>query len=752
MVDNVYVADDYFATNTHVLYDDGIGTDWVIISGTYTTTGIGVGFFGCRVHLDWVNYYEPRLADQRVFIEAITYPLQYHDLRIYGTIENVMGGGGVEELVGDANANILQGDPTDVAGMRDYIWGAGGNDTLLGVGGDDYLDGGDGNDLIFGDLDPEAQDQGNIAAGSDSLYGGAGDDTLVGGSGANEIAGGDGFDTATYAVYHDGFDWGYRLVCNLQTGVATVYEIDWRSGTESVFAVDTISGIEHVRGTDGGDYLRGVNAYVPGSLTRNSADGGAGNDTIVGSWGVDDLIGGTGNDMLNDNGNFNYTILADRMTGGAGDDTYTLTVGNAIVVEAANEGHDRAYVHDSYQMVDNLEDATLVATFDGAFLIGNALANRMTGDRFANTMTGLGGADTMIGGGGNDSYSYYGTETIIERLGGGIDTVTSYVSITLAAQVENLFLSDYGRAINGTGNGLANVLTGNGSANWLNGGAGADTLLGGAGNDTYVTDGLDTIIEDSSRAGTDTVRSTASYALGFSLENLVLLGTADLSGTGNGGTNRLIGNTGANWLYGGGGNDSIWGGGGDDRLIGGAGADRLSGGGGNDTYVTDGLDTIIEDSLSAGTDTVSSPASYTLGFALENLTLLGTGNLSGTGNGAANRLIGTTGANWLNGGGGNDSIWGGGGDDRLIGGAGADRLTGGAGTDRFLFASTSGADTVVDFQDGIDHLVFITGGAPVLPVSVTDSGLNVLVQYGAASITLLNVDHTLIGAADFIFA
>ncbi|NCQ36202.1 calcium-binding protein, partial [bacterium] len=313
---------------------------------------------------------------------------------------------------------------------------------------------------------------------------------------------------------------------------------------------------------------------------------------------------------------------------------------------------------------------------------------------FANTMTGLGGADTMIGGGGNDSYSYYGTETIIERIGGGIDTVMSDVSFILPNQVENLFLSDYGRAINGTGNGLANVLTGNGSANWLNGGAGADTLLGGAGNDTYVTDGLDTIIEDSSRAGTDTVRSTASYALGFSLENLVLLGTADLSGTGNGGTNRLIGNTGANWLYGGRGNDSIWGGGGDDRLIGGAGADRLSGGGGNDTYVTDGLDTIIEDSLSAGTDTVSSTASYTLGFALENLTLLGTGNLSGTGNGAANRLIGTTGANWLNGGGGNDSIWGGGGDDRLIGGAGADRLTGGAGTDRFLFASTSGADTV----------------------------------------------------------
>lgn len=652
MVDNVYVAETYFANGTHVLYDDGIGTDWVIISGTYTTSGIGIGYYGCRVHLDWVTYYEPRQTDQRVFIEATTYPLQYHDLRIYGTIENVMGGGGVEELVGDTHANILQGDPTDVAGMRDYIWGGGGNDTILGVGGDDYLVGEDGNDLIFGDLDPEAQDQGNIAAGSDSLYGGAGDDTLVGGTGNNEISGGAGFDLVNYAVYHDGFYWGYRVDCNLQTGVATVYEIDFYTGTESIFARDAISSVEHVRGSDGSDNLRGANAYVLGSPTRTILDGGLGNDTITGSWGADDLIGGAGNDVLSDNGNADTTNLADRMTGGAGDDTYTITGPGVIVVEAANQGYDRVFTRDSYQMADNLEQASLVNSHDGSYLIGNVLANRMVGDSFANTMTGLGGADTMVGGGGNDTYFRYGGEVIVELAGGGVDTVMADVSTTLAAEVENLFLIDYAGAINGAGNALNNRLTGNSSANWLNGGVGADTLLGGAGNDTYVTDGLDTLIESDLRAGNDTVRSTASYALGFALENLVLLGTADLSGTGNS---------------------------------------------------------------------------------------------------AANRMTGNAGANWLNGGRGNDSLWGGDGTDRLMGGDGADLLTGGAGADRFLFASTSGADTVVDFQDGIDRLVFVTGGAAVLPVIVTDSGLNVRVQYGAATITLLNVDHTLIGAADFIF-
>lgn len=47
-------------------------------------------------------------------------------------------------------------------------------------------------------------------------------------------------------------------------------------------------------------------------------------------------------------------------------------------------------------------------------------------------------------------------------------------------------------------------------------------------------------------------------------------------------------------------------------LNGGGGADTLVGGGGNDTYVTDGGDTITE-GASAGTDTVQSSVSYTLG-------------------------------------------------------------------------------------------------------------------------------------------
>ena len=58
----------------------------------------------------------------------------------------------------------------------------------------------------------------------------------------------------------------------------------------------------------------------------------------------------------------------------------------------------------------------------------------------------------------------------------------SSVSITLAANVENLVLTSTG-STSGTGNELANMLTGNSGANTLDGGAGKDKLYGEADDD-----------------------------------------------------------------------------------------------------------------------------------------------------------------------------------------------------------------------------------------------------------------------------
>ncbi|GEP05286.1 M10 family metallopeptidase C-terminal domain-containing protein [Methylobacterium oxalidis] len=79
--------------------------------------------------------------------------------------------------------------------------------------------------------------------------------------------------------------------------------------------------------------------------------------------------------------------------------------------------------------------------------------------------------------------------------------------------------------------------------------------------------------------GTDTVVSSVTYALsGQDVERLILTGSSNLNGTGNGLDNTLSGNAGANTLRGEGGNDLI---------NGNAGRDLLYGGAGRDTFVFD---------------------------------------------------------------------------------------------------------------------------------------------------------------------
>jgi len=163
----------------------------------------------------------------------------------------------------------------------------------------------------------------------------------------------------------------------------------------------------------------------------------------------------------------------------------------------------------------------------------------------------------------------------------------------LRAQVENLILTG-SASITGTGNVLDNEITGNDGANrldggdgadTLDGGAGADTLSGGAGNDVYVVDDAGDVVREAASGGTDVVRSSVNHVLSGPVENLILTGSASITGTGNMLDNQITGNDGANRLEGGTGADTLDGGAGADTLSGGHGLDVLTGGLGGDVFI-----------------------------------------------------------------------------------------------------------------------------------------------------------------------
>jgi Ca2+-binding RTX toxin-like protein len=135
----------------------------------------------------------------------------------------------------------------------------------------------------------------------------------------------------------------------------------------------------------------------------------------------------------------------------------------------------------------NVENLTLT----GANAIngtGNAGNNRLTGNAAANVLNGGAGNDTMVGGAGNDTYVVNQSLDVVSEtstVATQIDTISTAVTYTLAANVERLILAGTA-VINGTGNTLNNRLTGNTAANTLNGGTGNDTLLGGSGNDNLI--------------------------------------------------------------------------------------------------------------------------------------------------------------------------------------------------------------------------------------------------------------------------
>ena len=662
------------AGNVDTIDAGAAGTDTLLLSGVVGGNGVVVVDFS--------------LADQVVSIAGDP----ARDTLTQTGFENLdaSGLGSSVNATGSAGANLMIGS-TD----NDQLTGMAGIDTLDGSAGDDTLNAGDGNDIIL------------IGAAADH---GAGE-VINGGAGVDVIR----FTSTTpdeTLVLNSNITGVESVVIGTAAGLTT--------GTTAlhVDASNVATGLT-LTGNAGDNVLTGTNA-------NDILNGGAGHDTLNGGLGTNTLIGGTGNDR------------------------YIVAASTNVVTEGLAAGTDTVVASLNYTLGANVENLEL--TGPALTGTGNALANSITGTNGNNVLIGGVGNDTLVGGLGEDTVTS-GTENdrIVMQVtagdvdiadgGTGLDTLALVGAVegdgvvvvdlsSLTDQVtrigtanpealvqknfEHLDATGLGSSVSATGSAGANSmigsdgvdqLTGAAGNDTLNGGAGDDTMDGGAGNDTYVVDSLgDTVTESLAGAagGTDLVQSSAaSVTLGANVENLTLTGAA-LTGTGNALANVLTGNALNNLLSGLAGNDQLIGGVGNDSLDGGAGTDNMAGGLGDDTYVRDLATDVITEALNAGTDTVLSALSYTLGTNLENLTLTGAA-LNGTGNTLNNVLTGNAFNNLLSGLAGSDQLDGGAGNDTLDGGLGTDSMTGGIGNDLFILdtsadtaleASGEGSDTV----------------------------------------------------------
>ncbi len=466
------------------------------------------------------------------------------------------------------------------------------------------------------------------------ISGSSGNDTLSAATGRDTLSGGAGDDY--YFVAHG----AAKVVEGAGGGTDTV-----STGLAAYTLGANLENLRHHSATDFAGTGNALNNDMTGNEGNDRLDGGAGDDLLWGYGGNNTLLGGIGNDELNAGG------TVDLLDGGAGNDRLFGGTGQATLNGGA--GND-----------------DIVANAMRGLIDGGADTDRLwlPGARGAYAVIVVDAATTRL--------VHASThEVIVLR---GIETVNfadfAYTMETLRSQATGGPLGQVYSSHDGT------------SGTW-------QLLAGGGGNDVYRISHANVRVVEEAGEGTDTVQSSVSQRLADNVENLELLGSANLTGIGNDLKNVITGNDGKN------------------RLDGGAGADTMIGGLGADTYVVDNAADVIVEGLDAANvyDMVETTlATYTLGQNVEDLRHAGTAAFTGTGTGnAANNYIhGAGGNDKLTGNAGNDGLIGNGGNDSLLGGTGSDLLRGGAGNDTLDGGAIAGNDlnraSYLDAMAGID--------------------------------------------------
>ncbi|MDU9005315.1 M10 family metallopeptidase C-terminal domain-containing protein [Sedimentitalea todarodis] len=277
------------------------------------------------------------------------------------SIENLIGSDDrIDRFIGTSDAN--------------HFWGRGGGDVFNGRGGDDILDGG---------------------ADGDILYGEDGNDTIIGGGGQDYMDGGDGIDTVVYAGSSDG------VTVDLANETASGGDAD---GPVQIVGRGTV--IRH-------DFVVGFENVI----------GSFHDDTLIGDDQVNELSGGSGDDILRGGGG------ADLLNGGAGSDTADYANAAKGLKLKLDSGKS---ARDTYVSIENIA--------------GSGFDDRIRGDNGANVLTGQGGSDVIKGRRGDDTllgdFAYQGEPLPQPGMGTGYATLgpdATNNSIATAFDISNNF-------------------------------------------------------------------------------------------------------------------------------------------------------------------------------------------------------------------------------------------------------------------------------------------------------------------------
>jgi Ca2+-binding RTX toxin-like protein len=423
------------------------------------------------------------------------------------------------------------------------LFGGSGNDTVTGGSGTDQLFGQAGNDTLLG------------RGGSDLLFGGADNDTITGGDGDDQAFGQSGNDRMIWNPGDDtdldeGADGTDTVEVNGGNGAeqftttANGTRVRFDRVTPAPFSVDIGTSEKLVLNANGGNDSSSATGNLA-ALIAMTVDGGAGNDTLLGSNGADILLGGAGDDFADGQQGNDVALL------GAGGDTFQWDPGDGSDTVEGQDGSD-AMVFNGSNVSENMD----VSANGGRVRFTRNVAN-ITMDL-------------------ND------VESIVARTLGGADSVVvNDLSGTDLTSVTTDLAATGGRDDGQPDSVVANATNGSDVVSVT--GAASTAQVGGLAARISVT---------GAAAGSD--RLTVSALAGDNVVDASVLSAASALLTAAGGDGDDV-------LIGGNGPDTLLGGAGDDVLIGGLGNDTLDGGTGNNVVIDGSGVNTVASAATAGT-------------------------------------------------------------------------------------------------------------------------------------------------------